>query len=289
MFGYVRPFEDELKINEYRLYRSAYCGLCRELGKRYGLFYRFTLQYDYAFLALLLSSGEHSCRKACCPRHPFRGQDCLCGMALSSAADVSVILTYQKLRDSVLDSKGVRRFAFRVIAAMLSKGYRKAAGKMPHLSEYTAEKLEALHRLENEHCDSLDAPADCFAALLAESASAEPDRDRRRIFAEILYHVGRMIYIIDSVDDLPDDKKAGRYNPLVYRFRNRWGDEEKDSVRETLLLSLGRAQNALNLLDSSPARPVLENILNYGIPSMMESVLAGRGKRDKITGRTTHE
>jgi hypothetical protein len=31
MFGYVRPYRDELKVKDYELYRAVYCGLCHSL------------------------------------------------------------------------------------------------------------------------------------------------------------------------------------------------------------------------------------------------------------------
>lgn len=53
MFGYIRPFQPELRMKEYEAYKSVYCGLCKELGRRYGIFARFTLSYDFTFLAIL--------------------------------------------------------------------------------------------------------------------------------------------------------------------------------------------------------------------------------------------
>ena len=56
MFGYVTPFKPELKIREFEVYKAVYCGLCRELGKRFGPAARLTLNYDFTFLALLAMS-----------------------------------------------------------------------------------------------------------------------------------------------------------------------------------------------------------------------------------------
>ena len=53
LFGYIRPFQPELRIKEYEAYKSVYCGLCKELGRQYGIFARFTLSYDFTFLAIL--------------------------------------------------------------------------------------------------------------------------------------------------------------------------------------------------------------------------------------------
>ena len=58
MFGYVRPAADRLTQEQTDLFRSAYCGLCRTLGRRYGLPARMILNYDLAFLAILLAGGS---------------------------------------------------------------------------------------------------------------------------------------------------------------------------------------------------------------------------------------
>ena len=55
MFGYVKPDKSELRIKEYETYKAVYCALCKELGKRYGLMSRLTLNYDYTFLLSMKS------------------------------------------------------------------------------------------------------------------------------------------------------------------------------------------------------------------------------------------
>ena len=55
MFGYVTVNQKELKFKEYDIYHAYYCGLCRMLGKKYGLTGRFSLTYDCTFLILFLS------------------------------------------------------------------------------------------------------------------------------------------------------------------------------------------------------------------------------------------
>ena len=69
MFGYVRPAADRLTQEQTDLFRSAYCGLCRTLGRRYGLPARMILNYDLAFLAILLAGGSgFSLRQPCTSR-----------------------------------------------------------------------------------------------------------------------------------------------------------------------------------------------------------------------------
>ena len=58
MFGYVRPPLALLAPEEADRFRRIYCGLCRTLGQRHGQRARLILNYDFTFLAILLSAGE---------------------------------------------------------------------------------------------------------------------------------------------------------------------------------------------------------------------------------------
>lgn len=55
MFGYVVMNKPEIKFKDFDLYRSFYCGLCRELRDRYGVTGQISLTYDMTFVILLLS------------------------------------------------------------------------------------------------------------------------------------------------------------------------------------------------------------------------------------------
>lgn len=105
MFGYVRPADGHLTAEDKSRFQAAYCGLCRSLGRRYGLTARMILNYDLAFLAMLLSREPECLTAHCrCPAHPIRGCDALEGQdAFDTAADLSVILTWWQLKDGVAD------------------------------------------------------------------------------------------------------------------------------------------------------------------------------------------
>ena len=56
MYGYVRPPLGALDEKERLRFQRAYCGLCHTLGLRYGPAARFILNYDFTYLAILLSA-----------------------------------------------------------------------------------------------------------------------------------------------------------------------------------------------------------------------------------------
>ncbi len=283
MYGYIRPDVGELRINEYRRFRSTYCGLCEALRQQYGAMARFLVSYDMTFLALLSLSPETSIEQRRCPVHPLRKQPCICGTPeLFDAADYTVILAYQKMIDDTSDEKGFRALRARAAVRLLRRSYRKAAARQPEFDENARQCLERLTAVEKGGSASLDEAADCFARLMAFPANRASDPMLRRVRGEILYHAGRAVYILDAADDYVSDQKNGRYNPLCLRFvSDAMSAEEKAEIRATLNLSLSRAMNAANLLPESAWKPILENILSCGVPHVADAVFAGTWKKNR--------
>ena len=204
MFGYVRPADGHLTAEDKSRFQAAYCGLCRSLGRRYGLAARMILNYDLAFLAMLLSREPECPTAHCrCPAHPIRGCDALEGQdAFDTAADLSVILTWWQLKDGVADHGFFRGLPYRAALLLLRRAYRKARARRPGFDACTQAHLEELARLEAGQCPSIDRAADAFAALLAGASEEEADPVRRRVLRQLLYHLGRWVYLVDAADDL---------------------------------------------------------------------------------------
>ena len=283
MYGYIRPLRGDLRVRELERYNECYCGLCAALKRRYGPLSRYILSYDLTFLALLLGGSEGGgCRY--CPLHPIRRR-CGCGRGLDLAADGSVILSYHKLCDDVRDSRGPKRLLARLLRALLTPAYRKARKQLPEIDSSVQHELQRLAELEGQNAPSLDKAADCFAQLLAAFGALAEKEERRRILREILYHVGRSIYILDAVDDLAEDVRTGRYNPLRLRWGDRLDEAALEEIRGTLNLSQRMAVSALELLEKDDNTPITKNILMLGLPAVSGLVLSGEWKNKKKLAR----
>jgi len=270
MFGYVRPMRDELKCRDFDLYRATYCGLCRSMRQRYGLLAPMFLNYDFTFLALLLWEPEE-CFVPCsgrCHANPLRKRPmCPDSPALALAADTSVILTWWKLKDSVQDSGFWKGLPARLLALLLKRGYRRAAERQPEFDRVVSDCLRELSALEQENCSSIDRTADTFARLL--QAAAPGDGERGRIISQILYHLGRWIYLVDARDDQKEDCAAGRYNPLIARYGGLCDDK---ALGLTMDHSLDLIGAALQLGEFGCRTPLLENIVYLGLPLVQQAV-----------------
>lgn len=56
MFGYIGINQGEMKIKDYEIYHSYYCGLCRSLKETGGIKGQLTLSYDMTFLVMTLTA-----------------------------------------------------------------------------------------------------------------------------------------------------------------------------------------------------------------------------------------
>ena len=285
MFGYVLPPQD-LPEEELNRFRRAYCGLCHTLGRRYGTAARFILNYDFTYLAILLSEREEGvCRKSRCMAHPVHGRAYLEGSAaLDLAADESVILAYWQLRDGVADHDWLHGLKYRGLSAALEPAYRKASAARPGFAESTRRQLACLAELEREQCPSIDRAADAFAVLLQEAASEVRDPVRRRVLAQMLYHLGRWVYLIDAADDLKKDAASGSYNPVALRYGladGQWTEGTRMEFARTLDQSIRMMISAFELWDFGDWTPVLHRTLYAGLFQVGRAVLEGRFRSRK--------
>jgi hypothetical protein len=293
MFGYVRPLKDELKVREFDQFKACYCALCHTLKTRYGALSRNILSYDFAFLAMLLWGEKDTPTVKCarCIASPFKKKPyCEQTKVLDVCAGYSVILTWWKLRDSIKDERFFKSIRDRLLSLLLYSAYRKASRTYSEFAKEVETNLAALSHLEAAGNASLDACADKFARItealaavtFAEtSAGNTADADRYRPLQQLLYHTGRYIYIVDACDDLSEDLKNKRFNPVANRFRLTAGvlsEEDKTALRTTLLHSCALIGAAYELLPGNHWSQILSNIIYLGMPETCFRVLDGTWK-----------
>lgn len=278
MFGYVRPPLAALPKEEGERFRRMYCGLCHTLGRRCGPIARWILNYDFTFLAILLSEGAEEAETRRCAAHPLQKRPCLkASPAMELAADESVILAWRKLCDGVEDGPFLRGLPERGGKALLRSAYARAAERRPAFDAEVRKQLDILHGLERANCPSLDQPAEAFALLL-RGAAAEAEGVRRRVLEEILYHLGRWIYLLDAADDLKRDARNGNYNPVALRYDLRggvWTPEARRAFALTLDHSVHAITAAFALWDFGVWAPVLEAAFYGGLFQTGRAVLDG--------------
>ena len=282
MFGYVRAATAELRLREYDCYRALYCGLCKTMGKCTGQCSRFSLSYDFVFLAAVRMAllGERiQATRIRCLLHPFRRRNAILkSETLAYCAHASALLTYHKFADDLTDERGMKRARAILSRPLFKKAYRKAQKKYPALDQTIAAELHALSEIERDTKapPSADAPALCFArlmeAVVAEGLTGADERIARAIGRAI----GHWIYLIDAADDYEEDCKKDRYNPYRRLFQGTPTEEEWQSICESLNLVLIQAEQAHELMTPHPQAEINEiiaNILYLGMPEVAKQKL----------------
>ena len=86
--------------------------------------------------------------------------------------------------------------------------------------------------------------------------SSEKKQNLHETFANIGYHLGKWIYLIDAVDDIEENLESGCYNPLLYRFRFQDGSGQFGAPEQHRQQQHTEAENiTANQAEGSDASP----------------------------------
>jgi hypothetical protein len=206
-------------------FSAAQCGLCGHFGAKFRTRTRLLAATDPSLLLLLLeglSPEPFGRSKVCCPltlkltkrramAHPE---------LLDAVAELQVILAGEKLLDDRLDREGLfARLGERLLASDIALAAERLSARGFPL-EALRDALRAQRALEEDTRADLDALARptgqglaLIASWLAEQLgvgveSAKPCAD----FGESL---GRLLYVVDALHDLPRDAARKHFNPIL--------------------------------------------------------------------------
>lgn len=273
MFGYVKAYKPELRIKEWEMYKAVYCSLCRELGKSYGILARFTLSYDFTFLALLqmaLSDTFPETERKRCALNPIKK----CNYCknkddnLSFSAAAAMIMLYYKLLDNIADEKGIGKLKYLVLKPSFSSAYKKAARENKDIDDIFKEYSAAQTKIEQNESCGIDAAAEPTAIMLSkvfEKCSAN-EFDRRAL-SRMGYCMGRYIYIIDAAKDLEEDIKKDNFNP----YKN--NENYKEDASRQLGVCIEETIKAFELLEIKQLKNILGNIVYLGLDDTLKKEL----------------
>lgn len=218
-----------------------------------------------------------------CAVHPCKGCRAQTSTpALEAAADRTVILSWWQLRitsPTTAFGAGSNTALLRSFCAVLTagrgSGCRASTRRCGCISKRSRRwRMRAAPLLIWRQSPS--------RALMADAAADLTDEKRRRILGQILYQLGRWIYLIDAADDLKKDTESGNYNPLLYRYHTEngvLGDADRLALAETLDASIERMASAYALYDYGVWTPILDSIFYESLYGIGKAVLDGTYRR----------
>ena len=279
MFGYVIPDKLNMFMKDYYEYRGFYCGLCKSIGRRCGQLMRIGTTYDMTFLNILAHAVldvELEMKMGTCVLN--RIQKKLIGVddeITRKVVDISTILAHYKCVDDFKDEKSTsKKFADTFV---IKRHYKKAKKLYADFDKIVGEKYAELARLESENCSSPDKVAHPFAEIMVEIGELVFGDNYQESIKNLMYNLGKWVYICDAVDDVDDDFKKKGYNVFLqnYDYKDKATFlQDKQEVLEYVLMS---AYNAIlddfDKIQVKKYEGILTNIIWYGMLNNTKELL----------------
>jgi len=279
LFGYVTPLKAELKVKDFAKFRSYYCGLCLHLKSGAGNIPRMVLNYDMTFLAVLLDSlsiKEPNFELKRCIVHPKEKKPVIMNNdALQYAAAMNLTLYYHKIKDDIEDDNDIKS---KVLEKILCPYQKKINKSIDAINNTIKSNLKDLRNFENnKNFSSIDEICHPFSDIVGNILKNYPkelindgDKLRDNLYS-LGYTLGKWIYLIDAFDDLKNDMKDNKFNPINYLFNseNKSYDELLPLIKDRLEFTiLNCSYNCKEILEKLPLKrneDILKNVLELGM------------------------
>jgi len=267
-------------IKDFNVFQAFYCGLCKTLGETGSQITRLCTNYDVTFYNVLLHSlakKEVKFQRKLCVYNGKKKVVVTTDELSKKMADIAVLLVYYNAEDDVTDGKKSRI----LIKWRLALRKAKAAKRLPEIDKLMKNSFASLNALEKEKCDSIDRVADTFASLMRDITRTLIKTDDT--IDTFTYNLGRLVYLLDAVDDVEKDQKKKRYNPLLLNYgecANKADYLAKNADELSFLLNstYNKMVASYNDMDIELYEGVLSNTVYLGIKMQMERLLKGEDK-----------
>ena len=274
MFGLMRHYRCSSSKEERIRYRQQYCGVCKSLGRLYGQHTRFLLNRDLVFLSEVLTELSTASFPADAPwNRPFsRIDNCfkLPGRqdeippSFQIAATYNVLMSRYKVEDNIADTQKGMSLLWRSVAIGFSRAFNKAmlqAESWAYPLDEVTWWMEEQRRRETKQLPPEDAelalhyfaePSAHTSGLSMKQAALIIERpDKADQMYALGYCFGKLIYLLDALEDCDEDYEKQQFNAL--RAAYRLIDKEMPAVCRQDLSRLSRSlekelQDALSAL-----------------------------------------
>ena len=292
MRGIVRPCRQHLGPELYARWQAHLCGLCLTLRDLAGQPERVLTGYDVLLLSVLVEAQDGQVETTAASPCPLRGFTRATVVASSSpaarlAAAGALLTGGAGLTDKVGDgdlpapTRGAarrmgNRFTRRGVALAESVGLDPAPvllapGEAARVERVHAADLGALLAPSGEAVAALFAHA---AAVAGRPHNAEPLREAGDAF-------GRLVHLLDAVEDREADEAAGRFNPLTATGA---GDAAARELAEDLVRAVQSGVRRADLTDRALVDVLLGRELQHAVHRVLPPLVAVPSQRRSAVG-----
>lgn len=229
MFGIIRPCRHRLSAALRSSWWAHLCGLCYALRDEHGQLARVATNYDGLVISVLVDAqapaGEPRRVAGPCPLRGMRSAEVSVGAGARLAAAASLVLASAKMRDHVDDGDGPfgRRPVASAARLVASRWARQGGGSGRGVGFDTDVLLDAVGRQtaveESAGTGDLlrvtEPTETATASVFAHTAVLAGCPDNTVPLGEVGRLFGRVVHLVDAVEDLDEDTESGVWNPLT--------------------------------------------------------------------------
>jgi Family of unknown function (DUF5685) len=234
MFGLMKAKTCGMSADEKHFRRMHYCGTCKTIGSIYGQKARLLLNHDTVFLAELLTSlttdnapeWGRSIQSYNCLSLPRENIP----ISLKYASAANVILAEFKLSDRITDENSV---AVRIAKRQFSDSFLTARRGLADfdlpvekitqiLAVQEEREAQSLRSRENAESiiDALSGPTASVTSLFFSGGARLIGKgDFSEAMQEIGRKFGKLVYLLDALEDYESDFRKNQFNTLRAAFR----------------------------------------------------------------------
>ena len=280
MFGYVKTDMPNMFVKDTVLYKAMYCGLCKGIGEVCGQRGRMSLNYDLAFLSVLLHNimgiDVKIEKQRCIIHHVKKRPVAVPDKVTERIAALNVILAFHKLNDDVIDA-GKGKFR----RAVFISSYNKAKKVEPILDEIVEKHYKNLLSYEKTKGDSIDLAADPFALMMQDIMKELLGEVANETVLLLAYNLGKWIYLVDAIDDFDKDKKKNNFNVFINSYpeieeKSQLMKEKGTDIIFVFGTILSTIKDLVFKLNFKFNHDLIDNILLRGLPMQTKQVMENK-------------
>lgn len=272
MYGYLRTYNDELKLKNIKLYKKYYCVLCTRLGECVGLKYRMLTSYDVTLFLIIfdLISNDKDEIFIKCPTRIKKQTFEISQYALEYSVFISLLQFRKKLDDDYIDEKKHKILRFLVkhnkkINQLLSDEFADEIDDV--ISEY--------YKIENNENASFDEVINCISKVYGLIFKEYSIRVKYTGSISNIYRlgecIGKYVYLIDAYDDYFNDYKNNQFNPFfklsksedLIIFKEKIEDRMKFIIEMIVVNLIDILNDEFEISDDRTI--IIKNIVGYGV------------------------
>lgn len=284
MFGYLRPFKEELRLKDIKKYSSYYCALCNEIRKDYGKFWTLFLNYESVYILLYLESymkNEKEENNITCHINPFMKKTVqINNENLKYAAFINMLLLELKFEDDKCDEGNV---LYGILQRRLSKKkiFQNLSCDHEELVEALKEQSLQLKELEEKR-GTIDSCADTTGIMLSiiidyRIQNCQSNFEERNESKKLHYYIGKLIYILDAFEDFERDIKKNQFNPMNHMSGTQ--EERNERIEKIIFLLQFSIRREIKKVALAMNVDIINNILIYGIGHTVERIKREKKKK----------